>query len=233
MVGLAENGGGNYYFIENPNAMALILNKEFNMISGLVAQNASIELTLGENVVIHDVVGCGYQPQSNHYSIPIGDLYSNERRDFTVEVGVPPGTGSLTVAKGILRYESENHRVDDCPAFACTLRYTKDLALIDKERDIDVQAKADIAVSTRTVDKAMHALDDGKTEEAAEFLRAAKGTVNSSPAMSAAGAGSAALREQAARLGSFEDMLKDSTGDARKAKKTIQYENYRTQKGKQ
>ncbi len=233
MVGLADNGGGNYYFIENPNAMASILNKEFNAISALVAQNASIDLVLGENVVVHDVVGCEYHPQDNRYSIPIGDLYSNEQRDFTVELGIPSGSGSLTVAKGTLRYESDHHIVDDCPGFSCSVRYTRDLALVDKERDISAQAKADIAVSTRTVDKAMHALDEGKAAEAEQYLRAAQGAVSASPAYSTAGAGGNALRQQAARLGSFEKMLKDSADDSRKAKKSIQYENYRTQKGKE
>ncbi len=233
MVGLAENGGGNYYFIENPNSMASILEKEFNMISSLVAQNASIELTLGENVTVGDVVGCDYRPQGGRYSIPIGDLYSGEHRDFTVELAIPSGSGSLTVAKGTLRYERDHHTVDGGPGFTCSVRYTRDLALIDKERDMNAQAKADIAVSTRTVDKAMHALDEGKAEEAAEYLRVAKGTISASPALSVSGAGGAAVRNQAARLGTFEQMLKDSTGDARKAKKSIQYENYKTQKGRE
>ncbi len=232
MVGLAENGGGNYYFIENPNSMASILNKEFRMISSLVVQNASIELTLGENVVVRDVVGCDYRPQSGRYSIPIGDLYSNDHRDYTVELAIPAGSGTLTVAKGALRYESDHRVIEDATGFTCAVRYTRDLAQVEKERDIDAQAKADIAVSTRTVDKAMQALDAGKPEEAAQFLHAAQGAISASPAMSAAGAGGAALRDQAAKLGSFEQMLKDSTGDTRKAKKSIQYENYRTQKSK-
>lgn len=233
MVGLAENGGGNYYFIENPNAMASILNKEFSMLSTLIAQNAAIELTLGENIVVRDVVGCEYQTQSSHYTIPVGDLYSNEHRDFTVELAIPSGTGSLTVASGILRYESDKRSGNDDPAFRCTVKYTRDIALIEKERNLDVQAKADIAVSTKTVDQAMHSLDEGKAEEAAQYLQAAKSTLNASPAASMSGAGGAAIRDQAERLGAFEKLVKDSTNDSRKAKKSIQYENYRTQKGKE
>lgn len=233
MVSLAESGGGNYYFIESPNSLASILNKEFNMLSCLVAQNASIELTLGRDVAVRDVIGCEYHSQQDHYVVPVGDLYSSERREFTLELVIPPGTGTLNVATGILRYESEQKWGDGYPSFTACVRYTKDIALIEKDRDLDVQARADVAVSTRTVDNAMKALDDGKTEEAARTLKAAQGALNASPAASFSGAGGAALREQAAKLGSFERLLKDSTNDARKAKKAIQYDNYKTQKSRQ
>ena len=99
--------------------------------------------------------------------IPVGDLYSNESRDFTVELSIPEGTGSLTVATGSLRYENNQQWSDRMSSSTATVRYTRDVALIEKERDLNVQAKADVAVSTRTVDHAMKALDDGKGEEAA------------------------------------------------------------------
>jgi len=37
MVGLAEYGGGSYYFIEHPRSIAHILNKEFNSLSSILA----------------------------------------------------------------------------------------------------------------------------------------------------------------------------------------------------
>lgn len=231
MVGLAESGGGNYYFIESPNSLASILNKEFDMLSTVVAQNASIEITLGRNVAVRDVIGCDYRMQSDRYVIPVSDLSSNECREFTVELLIPPGTGSLTVTTGVLRYESEQKWGDGFPTFTANVCYTKDVALVEKERDLKVQAKADIAVSTRTVDHAMKALDEGRAAEAAQDLEMAKGALSASPA-SSSGAGGAMLRDQAAKLESFGKLLKD-TSDARKAKKSIQYDNYRTQKSKQ
>jgi Ca-activated chloride channel family protein len=233
MVGLAESGGGNYYFIESPNSLASILNKEFNMLSSLIAQNASIEITLGRGVSVQDVIGCEYHSASERYVVPVGDLYSNERREFTVELFVPEGNGSLTVATGILRYESQQKWGNGFPSFSADVRYTRDVALIEKDRDLNAQAKADIAVSTRTVSRAMQALDEGRAEEAQQVLHEARGTLSASPAASSMGAGGAALREQAARLDSFNQLLKDSTGDARKAKKSIQYDNYKIQKSRE
>ena len=232
MVGLAKNGGGNYYFIESPRSLASIMNREFNTLSSVLAQNASIELTLGRNVTLRDVIGCEYHTLADHYSISVGDLYSNESREFTVELSIPEGYGLITVATGRLRYESEKQWSDGSPTSSVSVRYTRDVALIEKERDINVQAKADVAVSTRTVENAMKALDEGNDAEAAGFLKQAQDVLHASPAASSMGAGGAEIRQQAARLNSYEKMLKDSVGDGRKAKKSIQYDNYRTQNSK-
>jgi Ca-activated chloride channel family protein len=230
MVGLAKNGGGNYYFIESPYSLASIMNREFNTLSTVIAQDASIELTVGRNVAIRDVIGYEFRQQGNRYIVPVGDLYSNDSREFTVELCIPEGSGSLTVATAKLQYESNQRWSDGYPMSSAVVRYTRDVALIEKERDLKVQAKADIAVSTRTVDDAMKALDEGKGEEAAGFLQQAQNVLHASPAASSLGAGGAQIREQAARLNSYQKLLKDSTGDARKAKKSIQYDNYKAQK---
>jgi Ca-activated chloride channel homolog len=232
MVGLSKNGGGNYYFIESPNSLASIMSREFNMLSTVAAQNASIELTLGRNVVVRDVIGCEYHPETGRTVVPVGDLYSNECREFTVELSIPEGSGSFAVATGTLRFESNQHWSDGFPRSSAMVRYTRDIALIDKGRDLNVQAKADVAVSTRTVENAMKALDEGKDEEAAGFLQQAQDVLHASPAASMSGAGGAEIRQQSAKLNSYEKLLKDSTGDGRKAKKSIQYDNYRTQKSK-
>ena len=232
MVGLAENGGGNYYFIESPNSLASILNKEFNLLSSLVAQNATIEISLGRNVRLQEVIGCEHQTNNDRYVIPVGDLYSNDRRELTVELLLPEGWGSLTAASGTMRYESEEQGDSGFPVFATTVTYTRDVAEIEKNRDMDAQGKADIAVSTRIVNRAMQALDEGRTKDAEQAIHEAKGMLSASPAAASMGASGEAIREQTAKLESFNDLLKDSS-DAKKAKKAIQYENYRTQKSKQ
>ncbi len=232
MMGLAENGGGNYYFIESPNSLASIMRKEFNLMSLVCVRNAVIELYVGKNVVLKDAIGCDWNRQEGRYLIPIGDLYSNDRRELTVELRVPEGTGSLTVASGSLRYEAEHPLVFSSPSFSSSVEYTADLGVIEKNRDLETQAKADVAVSTRAVDRATKALDEGKPEQAAEELRSAHEALNASPA-ALSGAGASAIQGQMQRLDDFQSMIKDSSGDTRRAKKAIQYENYKSQKGKQ
>ncbi|MBI4429910.1 MAG: VWA domain-containing protein [Ignavibacteriales bacterium] len=232
MMGLAEHGGGNYYFIESPNGLASIMSKEFNLMAKVVAHNAFIEFTPGKGVEVRDVIGCEFGKERWTFTIPVGDLYSNDRREFTVELLVPPGFEPLVVASGMLRFGTEYGWLRTSPSFSTTIRYTRDVVVIEKNRDMETQAKADIAVSTRKVERAMEALDAGNNEEAAREIGEARQIILSSPA-AASGAGAAILGEQAGKLRMYQNSLKDSLHDTRRAKKAIQFDNYKTQKHQQ
>ena len=229
MIGIAESGGGNYYFIERANGLASIVRRELDMISSVLAQNASIHVTLGKGVRLNDIIGCDYTNERNTVIIPVGDLYANDRKEFTLELAVPKGSGSATIASGQIRYEAEKIG-REYPSFSTLINFTRDIAEIDKHRDMESQAKADVAVSTRKVEQAMKALDDGDVAAAEQRLEEAKEIINASPAASAAGAGGDAVRSQLGRIESYKKTAKDD--DVRRAKKSIQYENYRIQKNK-
>jgi len=229
MMRLAENGGGNYYFIESARNLAAVLRNEFQRLSCVVAQNARIELTLGRGVRVVDVIGCDRHSDGDRYVIPVGDLYGGDRREFTVELEIPEGSGTTDVVRGTLVYESELADLGR-PSFSAHVHYTHDLTEVDRNRDLETQAKADVAVSTRAVDQAMNALDAGRRDEAASVIATAKQALAASPAMHSVAGG--ALREQEVKLESYESGVRDISVDARKAKKSIQYDNYRTQKQK-
>jgi Ca-activated chloride channel family protein len=230
MSGLAESGGGNYYFIESPHQLASIVDKEFNLLRSVCAGNSIIELRLGRGIVIRDVIGQEWKSESGLCTITLGDLYASEKREVTVELNIPEGTGSLTLASGKLHFEAVDAGANNSPSFSSSLQYSNDAALIEKTQDMETQAKADIAISTRNVDCAMKALDEGKQEEANEALRSAAEILSSSPAVSSK-AGAPMLKLQQDRIESYGRLMKD-TADQRKVKKEIQYENYKTQKNK-
>lgn len=230
MMGLSESGGGNYYFIEHPNGLASIIREEFEMVSSVLAQNAAIYLTLGDHVMVNDVVSCEFRNENGRYIIPVGDLYANEVREFTVRLTLPAGTGSRSVASGELRYESASV-IAAFPSFSARVKYTHDVAEIEKNRDIGTQAKADIAVSAQKVERAMQAMDDGNQAAAEMQLNEAKDLISNSPAAAAMGAGGESVRSQLSKIESYQRTAKEET-DARKAKKSIQYDNYKTRKNK-
>ncbi|MEW5800055.1 MAG: VWA domain-containing protein [Bacteroidota bacterium] len=229
MMGLSESGGGNYYFIEHPNSLTSYVRKEFEMVSSVLAQNAAIHLNLGDGVQVQDVVGCEFRPESGRYIIPVGDLYANETREFTVELSIPSGTGTKTVATGELKYES-NIIIASTPKFSTAIKYTKDFAEVERNRDINTQAKADIAVSARKVEQAMQSLDAGDKDAAEQKLNEAREMISASPAASAAGASGESVRSQLGKIESYQKSARED--DANKAKKSIQYDNYKTRKNK-
>jgi len=230
MMGISESGGGNYYFIEHPNSLSSIVRQEFDMVSSILAQNSAIYLSLGDNVRVKDVVGCEFKNESERYIIPIGDLYANETRELTIELSIPAGSGKRVVASGELRYESAQI-IASFPTFIAHVSYTKDFAEVEKNRDINTQAKADIAVSARKVEQAMQAMDDGDQAGAELQLNEAKDMISNSPAASAMGAGGESVRSQLGKIESYQKTAREET-DTRRAKKSIQYDNYKTRKNK-
>lgn len=230
MMGLSESGGGNYYFIEHPNMLTALVTKELHSASSVVAQNVNIHLKLGKDVRVKDVIGCESNSSHEVTTISVGDLYANDMREYTVELEIPKGNNSFVAARGYLEYESELI-TGATPTFAVTVQYTNDYAIIDQHRDMESQAKADVAVSTRSVDRAMKALDEGNQAAADAEMRTAESAVSTSQAAGASGEAGAAIEEQKARILQYQSILKDEQ-DARKAKKSIQYDNYKTQKKK-
>ncbi|MBE0558505.1 MAG: VWA domain-containing protein, partial [Proteobacteria bacterium] len=194
MVGLAENGGGNYYFIEHPRSLAGIFENEFSSLSQLMAHNCHIELTLGEGVRVSDIVGYSYDVRGRTCLISLGDVYYDEERDITIELDIPKGTGSRRIASGDLQLGNTTGWSGAVKGFASEIRYTEDQAVVEKHRDLEAQSRADVAVSTRKVEKALELLDKGENEEAMRSLGEAKSTLTASPAAAASGTAGAAVQ---------------------------------------
>lgn len=230
MLGLAEAGGGNYYFIESPKQLAFIFDKELNGLSMVVAQNARIELTLGNSVRLNDVIGCEWNTSDNLWLIPLGDLYANEHRDITVELRLPEGSGIKEIVSAVLKYDKDFASDVRYPSFSIGIRYTDDVVELEKGKNWETQAKVDVALSTKKVEEAMKALDEGRRDEAVMQLGEAKSMLQSSPALQNSASGAGMMEMQIQELEQYSKDLQGAGDDARKAKKSIQYKNYQMQK---
>ena len=232
MVGLAESGGGNYYFIESPASLASMMRSELQSLSRVMAQDARIRIVPGRGISINDVIGCSYHREGDAIVLSIGDLYSEEHREWTIELHVPGGKGTCVIAEGTLSYQKTDVPVGTVQGFSTSIHYSDDAASIEKNRNWEAQGKADIAASTRDVDKAMKAIDEGRAEEAEQLLKDARNAILASPAAAVGGSTGDAIQKQEAKLRSYVDTLRQNEGSKEKAKKAIQYDNYRTQKNK-
>jgi Ca-activated chloride channel family protein len=233
MMGLAESGGGNYYFIEHPEQLASIFRSEFQMMSRLYAHNSIIELRLHPSARMRDIIGSPYEMKGHTIAIPLGDLYYGEDREITLSVDVEGGRGDLMLASGALAIPAEGKRSAQSVSFSSSLAYTEDMKEVERKRDLDVQAKADILQSTKVVEEALQMFDAGDRDGAQRRLEEAKSALAASPAAAqGSGAMKEAIDDQLGRLDSYENEVKDEKGDAARTKKAIQYDNYRAQRKK-
>lgn len=228
MMALAESGGGNYYFIEHPNLLASIVRDEFAIVASVLAQNAAVHLSLGDGVTVTDILGCEFQRTNGTLVIPVGDLAADETREYTVQLMLPPGSGRRQIASGTLRYERPGMN-GSYPSFTALVTYSADVAEVERNRDLQTQAQVDIARSAVKVEEAMKAMDSGDRAMAEQQLNEAKVLMSSSPAATAGSAGAASVQDQLGRIESYERTAKEET-DTRRAKKSIQYDNYKVRK---
>jgi len=181
---------------------------------------------------VEDVVGYSFDLRSGKCLIALGDVYFDEEREIMVALAVPKGSGSRRLASGGLQLGGSTHWSGTAKGFATEIRYTSDQTVVERNRDLGAQSRADVAISTRSVEKALQLLDEGKNEEAKRSLDEAKSALAASPAAAVAGSAGEAIQSQVEALEEYEQIMEDSKDDARRAKKSIQYDNYRTQKKK-
>jgi Ca-activated chloride channel family protein len=230
MVGLANGGGGNYYYLEHATNLASIFRREFDLMSTLVAQNASLDLVLGRGVHFRDAIGCETARERDRVRIGLGDLSSGDCREVTVELELSTGHGSRLLASGEVHYAIEGNAHRTSNTLRVTVNQTGDIAAVDRHRDWDVQARADVAVSTRKVERALQALDEGRATEAVSVLKDAEASIANSPAASRSDAAGALLKEQKSKLRVYQETLDSAGTNVVRAKKSIQFENYRAQR---
>jgi Ca-activated chloride channel family protein len=232
MMGLAESGGGNYYFIEHPEQLASIFRNECQLMSRLYTHNAVIEIKLHPRASLRDVLGLTYERSEQNVRISLGDLYYGEEREFAVNVDVNEGNGSLALASGSLMVPADSKRAQQSLPFSSSLTYTTDVAEVERRRDLAVQAKTDVLQSTKLVEEALQLFSSGDRAAAQQRLEKARTELSASPAAAASGGVKEAIESQLNRLGSYEQEMKDERADSQRTKKAIQYDNYKTQKQK-
>lgn len=105
MSDMAENGAGNYYFINHADKMAAMFDKELNGLMNLVAQNAELHIALPKGITIETVYPFKFAMDRNEMVIKFRGLFSEELKGLMV------------------RFRLETHADKDL-RFQCRLTYT-------------------------------------------------------------------------------------------------------------
>lgn len=90
LIGMAEAGGGNFYFIETPEDAAQVFQIEGESLASLAAQHLLITLTPQKGVTIGEIVN-GYPSSQGKTGLQVmaGNVYAGEDKLLAVELSVP------------------------------------------------------------------------------------------------------------------------------------------------
>lgn len=230
MTNLAEYGSGNYYFIENPEQISSIFQKELNGLLNVVAQNAVLTVELPAQATLEKVFGYKYEQSGNRVLIHFRDVFSTETKAVLLKFVVKGKEAALNF-KATLSFNDAT--LADKPGR--TLEATDILSLaasaeaFGQSFSTTVKSQVVLFEANERLEEAMQEVDKGnyegaraKVRENAEFLESNKELVAASPELQTQMASNAGYQTQ---IASVEKMQESERKQMQKGSKMANYDS--------
>ncbi len=235
MLGLAEYGNGNYYFIDTPEKIPSIFSQELEGLLAVTAQNVKIEIEPYAGVTIEKVYGYISESRENITGITIGDIFSNEHRTIVLKLMPPKNyTGSLQLAKVTLDYNDvvgEKGKIEESSILS--VDYTNDKDKVEESENGFVGQNVNLFTSTVQMQAAINMVDRGEIDKARRVLNKEASSVK----LAAEKYQTVELKKQILAIHRYDKSLENYIEKPAAERKLIQkkekYGQYRTQKGKE
>lgn len=220
LIGMANSGDGNSYYIEVDNKLSEMFELEFNDISNISGTNATLELKLNSGVAV--------SKQFNNFEVVEGKyIIPNIRKDkavpFLIELDFDSGQKSkIELGTAILRYKDNEGKEQEVEV---TMKQEvvskKKYESLERNKEIEVQ-EALIELATEK-EKARKFINEGNIQEAQGILRT---TTNS---LKNLGLVDDRILKEVSQ--SEETLLKSEKMDSSEFGKTMLYQSYATMRG--
>lgn len=110
MEQLAENGGGNYRFLQVGGELESVFNGELKQLSTTVAAAPALHLKLAPGVRVREVFGWAYDTDADGIVVHLPDFAAGEHRKLVVQLQAPANAlGGENVVSGRLDYTDLLH----------------------------------------------------------------------------------------------------------------------------
>lgn len=138
MTTIADHGGGNYYFLENPEYFASVFEKEFDSARKVAATSLEIHIELHRGVKLVDGGGYPIKMVGNTAIIRPGDLLSGQKRSFFLTYSLPTNReGQVDIGNLNLQYKHKGQKQSFTDSHVYTIQCVDNreevLTSVDKE----------------------------------------------------------------------------------------------------
>jgi Ca-activated chloride channel family protein len=86
MEGIADHGGGNFYFIEKAEGIPEIFSKELDGLLSVVAQNVQLTIKPSETAEITKIYGYNAENTEKGMKLSLGDVFDQETKSILIEI---------------------------------------------------------------------------------------------------------------------------------------------------
>jgi Ca-activated chloride channel family protein len=190
MEGIADGGGGNFYFVEKPDDIPAIFAKELQGLLSVVAQNVKLRIQPSGNVEITRVFG--YTPMEEEHegngagstgnpanaanralTLNLGDLFNQEVKSILLELAFYPHIAGQHEALQLeWQYIDVTETAVECKVtHNVQAEFTNDINLLNEPLNSKVQKQVKITESAMVIEEAMKAFDGGDYEQGKQLLQ--------------------------------------------------------------
>jgi len=172
MTRLALNSDGNHAFVEHPDDLVGIFNKEFGDVFSVVGQGASVEIDFPEGVRPLRTLGRPAKIDGQTVNFDLRQIYGGQEKYLLVEVEIDEkaAVDQLNVASVKARYTDLRTKQTITLQDDTSLSFSTDAERIKASRDTDVLSAAATQIATARSEEAVKLRDSGRVEEARKLL---------------------------------------------------------------
>lgn len=210
---LAVRSSGRMYHLEHPGQMANILRQEVQLLASTIATDAYIEIVPAPGVIIVDGVSMGATVQDGKLRVPIGSVYSGQRRNVLFRAQLPTGRvgdRALATARLVYRGASAN-AAEVTQTHQLNYNVTRSARAATASRDGRVAGMVATHEASRAQLRAAEMLNRGDNVAAAVALDEAEVQLRSAAAAAPASPARREMMQQAEQMRSGSSRARRST----------------------
>ena len=234
MTNLAENGSGNYYFIDSPDKIPSIFAQELKGLLSVVAQNTLLKVKFPAKALsVGSMFGYKGVVSNHEITFDLKDVFSEEQKSVLIKFYVQNAVDEDLVFETSLSYDNAFSFQRVAEAHKNQVKLTSDKDLFERSFDKDVLQNIVLFENNQRLEEAMQVVDKGDYIGAKKVLVAMKAEMSVQMSLMPA---SAELTNQMSLIENYEEKLKEaekmSDEDVKIMQKTSRSFNYGIRKKK-
>lgn len=168
MMGIANSSGGHYHFIESPDQLAGIYEKELRALMATVGNDVKVLINLADGVKLENVYGYDAKINGSEIEIPLGSFNGGQHRVIIAHLTVPTSKiGNEGVAQVRLDYRdllNDSKKITSLAKVDVTC--VSDVARVEEKRNLAVEGNSYWLGNSNENTAAINAIEDGRKDEA-------------------------------------------------------------------
>ncbi len=167
MEAIAENGGGRYYYVENPDQMSRIFAQELKLLYQTVAKQPVLRFKWSSEIEAFSVLGQEVTQELHENAIEIGDIYAGEQRSMLISASFSP-TQLGPVALGDVEISFVEAETGETQTISVPIKVdvSSDIAAVKNRRNMEVAIEVSLAEAEKEHKQAVTLFESGKYEDA-------------------------------------------------------------------